>query len=224
MSSCKSLHNEIEFIETIRNSKKVEASNYYIVKISNLMIDDETLKELTMWLITRKDNQPLVSYHTSNSQGEKIIYILFTSADDGQSHFLDGTYSKLISYYLCTITKWLLSREGESFDPDFLTFEADIIEFESHIEIFTFFSVKVYDNHNNLIESLGVKDVHNKTQKEIDDIIKRKSVDLAKISDERKFGVFTKLKRKGGRVVIERMSEYLNSRDNKKYIDFLFQE
>lgn len=243
MSSCKSLHNEVEFIESSRHTKKVSNTNYYCIIISGFDFgntssssgrsDDRTVdidsgrarsdnelsklkSSLAKFFLTQKRNQPLVVYVDHSK-----IYLLFTSVDESQEHFLGGLYHKLISYYSCLMCKWMIKNEYP-----ISIIETNLIEYESHIEIFTFFSVKVYDNKMRCIERLFDDttieiNISQLTEKEIIDILKKEGVNYNDISNADKYGTFAKLRKKGAKIVIDKMEEYLDSRESKKYLDFI---
>ena len=69
---------------------------------------------------------------------------------------------------------------------------------------------------------ISAADIRNRTQQELLRKLREVGVDWSSLSRSEKYGVFYKLKKRRGRVVIVSISEAFDARNTKKYSVFVF--
>lgn len=216
ISSTKRLHNEMINFET-DNAKIIPPNKYYIINItvenknssgslkSNLEFIESQLSSVT--------SNPLSIYYSVNK-----ILLTFSSVDDNESHQLNGNSELIISKYMFSFTKNL---------SDVTNISAKIIQFSTQIEIFAYVSWIIYQTTQETIIRLskGVitsKELHFRTEYELINILETNGVSWEKCDSSEKYGTLMKLGRKKNSIIVVKMSESFDSRENKKYLKFMF--
>ncbi len=210
-SNIKKLNNEMTMLEEI-SDRYISCENYYVIKILMSVGVDKEIQEWTRELLSKnKNHQPLVVYTFGNE-----ICMLFSCLEEGE-HYLSGSHQRLCSEYASIYSRMVGNNV-----------ECKIVEMKTHTQVFTYFSWKVFNNSRRKIIDLSdgqitSKDIMYRTSSEIIDTLKEIGVEWEECPNDLRYGVFYKLRRKRkGKVVISSLSEPFDSRENKKYISFLF--
>jgi len=169
--------------------------------------------DLAKKLLSRNTfHQPLATYVFGNS-----IFLVYSCVDEEQTHYKDGSHHKIISEYVS-----MLSIELKR------TISGSIVELDTRTSVSTYFAWKIHSNSLEFMVEvskgqISLNDTKTKTMGELTIILQDNDVDWnsASLAPE-KYGVFYKLKKKKGKVVIVDLSELFDSRDMKKYTNFIF--
>lgn len=222
ISSTKRLHNEMINFET-DNAKIIPSNKYYIITINCTVENKTSIISLqsnvefieSQLLSTNNDSNcmPISIYYSNNK-----ILIIFLSVDDDKFHQLNGDIELIISKYVFNFTKNM---------SDILDISAKIIQFSTQIEIFAYVSWIIYQTTQETILRLskGVitsKELHFRTENELVNILETNGISWAKYDSCEKYGTLIKLGRKKNSMIIVKMSEPFDSRENKKYLKFMF--
>ncbi len=221
-SSIKNLYNEIANLE-LNSTKFIPHDQFYIVK-SIFLVKEETLHSLTDILnqclqLSPKMSACHYSYVEHNGSTQSDIFelsLLFIFSDQENKHQLDGNHHLIISKYVLFIS---------SVFTDIESIQTSIIQFESNMQLFIYLSWFVYNLSRRvlMIKSDGYitnKEINFRTDSELKELLKEKvSIDWDLLPNEEKYGVLKRIKKKSENVVI---SEQLDVREYKKYINFIF--
>lgn len=214
-SNIKRLRHEMRHLEEI-SDKYIPHDMYYIVKVTGIDAIEGSAKKWGKNFLTRNvTHQPLCSYIFQSGPNINII-LIYSCLENGEEHYIDGSYSKIISQYAS-----LLGRELN------IDVVVNIVEFETRTQLLMYFSCLIHQNSRlSMITHSGNKitlsDIRNHTQQELLEKLSESGVDWSSIPEENKYGVFYKLKRRRGNIVIASLSEAFDTRDIKKYSIFIF--
>ena len=70
--------------------------------------------------------------------------------------------------------------------------------------------------------TITAADINTKTSSELMSMLKESGADWDAISDTEKYGIFYKLKKRRGKVIVSSISEAFDARDTRKYTTFIF--
>jgi hypothetical protein len=206
-NSTKSLHNEMLSLE--KNCDMIiSGDKYYAVKATLDLSDSESGIDVAKKML-QFSPEPISIYH--HDEG---LFILF-SCVEGDQHQLDGKYCAIISKYVQLLGKEFPKKEVV----------CSIIQFDTRIQILTYLSWIVYQTQQNAMikfseGKITQKELHFMTELEL--ISKISS--WSNISDQEKYGTFLKLgTSKNGKLIIKKMSEKIDTKNDKKYKAFLFE-
>ena len=211
ISSVKRLNNEMFEIEN-QSDKYISPTNYYILSISYSEDTDINIRTKAEELLKSRMNQPLCVYYF-----HKTLLLIFSCQEENESHYLNGSYTLIISYYSTTLS---LNVNNNVI--------CKIIEFETRNKLLSYICWKVRWNYTLLLESkseyeINQKDIYNYTLKEICDYLKDLGFDINDCDEEEKYGVLIKLVYDDkGDIVIESISEEIDYLKFKKYYNFIF--
>ncbi len=216
ISSVKRLHNEMINFES-ENIKKIPPNKYYIIyiyittTISN-SINSQDYKEFIESQLSSID-KPISVYYSINK-----ILLIYSAIDEQESHQLNGDIELIISKYVFNFAKNMDKISNIS---------AKIIQFSTQIEIFAYLSwiIDQTKQETMLRISSGMitsKELHFRTDNELINILKTQGVLWEPYDEFEKYGILMKLVRKKNNMIIIKMSEPFDSRENKKYLKFIF--
>jgi hypothetical protein len=176
---------------------------------SNIQLD---LDSLAKKLLSRNiEHQPLSVYIFNNN-----ISLIFSCSEENENHYKNGSYQKIISEYVSS-----LSRELNR------NVDGSIVELESKTTVITYFIWKVHSNSfNYMIENsegvVSINDTKAKTLGELINVLQTVNIIWDDVNSKDKYGIFYKLKKKKNTIIIDSLSEFLDSRNIKSYITFIF--
>jgi len=211
ISSVKRLNNEMFEIEN-QSDKYISSTNYYILSISYSEDTDVDIRSKAEELLKSKMNQPLCVYYF-----HKTLLLIFSCQEENETHYLNGSYTLIISYYSTTL----------SLDVNNNVI-CKIIEFETRNKLLAYVCWKVRWNYTLLLElksnyEISQKDVNNYTLKEICEYLKETGFDIDDCTEEEKYGVLIKLSYDdNGDIIVESISEEIDYLKFKKYYNFIF--
>lgn len=210
-SSVKRLNNEMFELET-KSDKHIDPTNYYILSISYSENTDINIREKAEEFLKFKLNQPLCIYYFN-----KTLLLIFSCKEEYESHYLNGSYTLIISYYSTTLSLDV----GDNVI-------CRIIEFDTRNKLLSYICWKVKWNYTLLLESMSnyevtQKDIYNYTLKEICNSLKDVGFDIDKYNEEEKYGVLIKLDYDDkGEIIVNSISEDIDFLKFKKYYNFIF--
>lgn len=210
-SSVKRLNNEMFDIEN-QSDKYIQSTNYYILSISYSEDTEIDIKSKAEELLKSVLNQPLCVYYF-----DKTLLLIFSCQEENESHYLNGSYTLIISYYSTTLSLDIGNNVI-----------CKIIEFETRNKLLSYICWKVRWNYTLLLETksnyeISQKDIYNYTLKEICDSLKDIGFDVDKCNEEEKYGVLIKLNYDDkGNIIVESISENIDFLNFKKYYNFIF--
>lgn len=211
ISYTKRLKNEMENLE-YQSDKIISPEKYYIIKIYT-PADFNTMKNMGKIFLARNTlHVPLVTYVFQNE-----ICLIFSCMNEDQTHYLNGSQQKIISEYSSYVSVELGC-------PDCIV---NIIEFESQTQVVSYLIWKTYTNsqlcaYNISNKSITMEDINLYTQTEMIEKLGDLGINWEDISSEEKYGIFLKLKKEKNTYMISTLSEYLDARNSKKYINYIF--
>ena len=222
MSYVKKLTNEMILCE--KESVNIIPPNfYYIVKIKfqipqaddNMNLIAE-ISEIALHLAPK----PIAVYYSSDT-----ILLIFpriecsiTNNFDSQHHEFEGNHNLIVSKYVLLFSKQL---------PMTSNISAEIVHFETQIKIFTYLSWIIFQTSQKAMiklsnGSITQKEIQFRTDGELKIILEKQGVIWNNINSNEKYGALIRLKRKKEKTSVMYLSEFLDARDTKKYINFLF--
>lgn len=217
ISNVKKLRNEMTDLEK-ESDRYIPSYNYYILVLTIGTLGEADVKtpselhEISKKMLTRNiHHQPLVSYVFLNN-----IYLVYSCVDEEYEHYKNGSHHTIISEYVSSLSMELKKRVYGS-----------IIELETKTSVATYFTWKIHSNSLGYMVKVSKKKItynntKNKTLGELIIILKENGIEWNDLESCDKYGTFYKLKKKKGKVVIVELSEFFDSRDMKKYINFIF--
>ena len=213
-SYTKKLKNEMENLE-FQSDKIIPFEKYYIIKI-HVLAEYEVIKNLgKIFLARNSQHTPLTTYVFQNE-----IYLIFSRmSSEDQNHYLNGSQQKIISEYVSYVSIEL--KRG---------CEVNIVEFETQTQVVFYLMWKVYTNFQLCAyevsdKSIKLEDINSFTQSEIIEKLESMGINWEEdISNERKYGIFLKLKKDKNSYVISTLSEYIDARNSRKYVNYIFGE
>jgi hypothetical protein len=218
ISNVKKVYSEMTMIES-NSDYCIPYNKYYIL---NLVIKSSTKNsskdnKSNLHILAKKylsrnlDHQPLVVYIFKNN-----ISLIFSCSEENKQHYKNGSHHKIISEYVSIMSRDLKTDVYGS-----------IVELETRTSVATYLIWKVHSNSlKYIIDSsngtISTIDTTNKTLSELKEDLQNIDIILDDVPSQDKYGIFYKLKKKKTEVVIDFLSEFLDSRDIKKYINFIF--
>jgi hypothetical protein len=213
-SYTKKLKNEMENLE-FQSDKFIPSEKYYIIKI-HIFAEYDIIKNLgKIFLARNPQHTPLTSYVFQNE-----LCLIFSRMQEDQSHYLNGSQQKIISEYISYVSTEVQSSNCH----------ANIIEFESQTQVVFYLMWKVYTNFQLCAyeisnKNISMEDINSFTQTELIEKLENIGINWEEdISNERKYGIFLKLKKDKNSYVISTLSEYIDARNSKKYVNYIFGE
>jgi len=209
-SNVRKLQNEMVAIEE-ESDRFVPLDSYYCINITIPELDSDTNDLAIKFLTKNMKHQPLFTYSF-----DKTLLLFYSCMEEGKSHYLNGSHHSLISEY----TSILVLETGKPVN-------CSIVEFDSRVCVSTYFLWKTHDNSKKCMVGssdgkISFVDTKTKTSNELIDILKTLDITWEGIPTHVKFGTFYKLKKRKGKVVISKLSENFDSRENKRYSNFMF--
>ena len=214
-SNIRRLRNEMHLLER-ESDKYIPYDMYYIVKIIGDTVDSGVVEKWGKNFLTKNViHQPLISY-IFQTKISMEIFLVYSCLEEGEKHYLQGSHSKIISQYVS-----LLSQELG------VDIRVSIIEFETRTQVLMYFSYLVHQNSQTAMiiasrNGISAADIRNHTQQELLGKLRDIEVDWSSLPGPEKYGMFYKLKKRQGKVVIASMSEVFDARNTKKYSVFIF--
>jgi len=220
-SSIKNLSSEITNL-IAESTNLIPIESFYVIK-TVVNVNEEILHSFSEIISKCLNFQPKPSacYHSytelQNDIFELSIILIFPFAEE--KHQLNGDHDLMVSKYTYFYSK-IFSESNEILTK--------IIHFESDIQLFMYISWYSYNisrkcmcSHSN--GSVTTKEINFRTDNELIDILGNvEGVMWDELSNEEKYGVISKIKKKKGEFVISTISEILDTREYKKYINFIF--
>lgn len=225
-SNVKRLQNEIITIEENSDSF-IPYDHYYIIKVDIISEDHSKVfhnlvKEISLKSLSDNVRHlPLLVYVFNNT-----VYILYSCLSEGQTHFLKGSHQSLCSEYCSYFFNNITNGIGCTSVVDF-KIKCNIIQLSTQTKVFVYFSWIVYQNSLNCMRSIdkliSERDTNSFPMVELIERMKKNGIDWEEIDNNERYGTFYKLERKkGGKLAIDSLSESLDAREEKRYINYMF--
>ena len=223
------------------STKTIPNETHYIVKVSleeKSISFSETIEKKTY--TSQFTNLRDVVVEILKTDGVLAIYhnqttvLLFFPAAEQLSHQYSGNHHKIVSKYSNLFATRLVSQNSKLIPQQPIPqLTVSIIEFASKIQSITYLGWTIFKhikNHMKILSGNTINDslLNFRTDKELCDILLENGVDWKKLSPEEKYGSICKVCRpnkvsKGStETKIEVLSEMIDARENKKYINFIF--
>lgn len=212
MSCIKTLCNEMIKIEA-SSELSIPSDSCYIVKISFISQRSTPVSYELAELCLKSKPSPLIVYYS-----QSIILLLFASADRVDGHQCSGDHSKIISKYVQFICK-------SPFDLIDIQVFASIVHLTS-TQVITYLSYIIFQTSKEVMMKLSTspidRELYFRTESELKGILEEQNIFWDDIDNHTKYGTLLKLKKKKDKIIIDKMSEKLDFRENKKYNNFIF--
>ncbi len=211
-SFIKMLHHDMVYLE-LSSTKVIPPQSYYIVNISF----DKPIPEDVCAAVAGDMPCICVFYCVDR-------LLLFFSKQD-QEHQCKGDINIIVSKYTCTATKLLHVHYDNANN---VNVTAKLVQFSTNIEVVTYLSWIMHKTFHDTMVRLSkghitAKDLQFCTDTELQEMLQKHGVKWEECKDWEKYGVLLKIMRKktkkGGNV---QLCETFDSRDTKKYIQFIF--
>lgn len=190
-----------------QSDKFISSERFYLVNLQ--FPNEEGLQTVTEDFLYSHTNQPGVVYHHSDT-----IWLVFSCLTEG-SHYLNGSHQEIVSEYFNLI----FSKYG------FIPRKINIVEFETQIQLISYFLWEIFHNSKKTIlkysgGKITPEDLVYNTYSEVISML-NDHTDWEGIPREERYGVFYKLKLTKEGITTLSFSESFDSRNLKKYINFL---
>jgi hypothetical protein len=183
------------------SNKSIDKENYYTIVITfetlELNDNEKNIDDIINFILN-DESKPLLCYYYRNTNSETYeLIILYSSISEINNHHLNGSYCLICSYFACILSK--------NFN---ISSNVKIVEFNTKIEIITYFIYKVTENFNSFISfhlsklyENSAKDKKSKIDIDNDQTFEEKIQIIKKINEnewnaikeEFKYGIFIKL-------------------------------
>jgi hypothetical protein len=227
ISNVKKVYSEMTMLES-ESDYCIPFNKYYIL---NLTLEPSTknnikelkqnktkcikkinLEDLAKKMLSRNMNhQPLSVYIFKNN-----ISLIFSCLEENQNHYKNGSHHKIISEYVSVLSLELKSLINGS-----------IVELDTRTSVIMYLIWKVHSNSLRCIVdksegTISINDTKIQTLGELKIRLNIVDVIWDDIDLTNRYGIFFKLKKKKNTIIIDSLSEFLDSRDIKKYTNFIF--
>jgi len=213
LSSVQKLQNDIVGYEQT-SDHKIALDKYFIVRIESL----DTTIDLTDF--TKKDILAKTLLHTSIICGYvyyNTAYILYSSVDVNNGHFLDGSHQHICSHYAsnCAIKTQKQAK-------------CSLIEFDTRTKILAYFQTKIFENmkESMVYHSHSLVTPYDIAKLSFGELIEKFDAKTESgwsgLSSYECYGSFYKLQIKGSEKKFAVLSELIDMHHSDKYTAYLF--
>ena len=194
------------------SDRYIPPHKYYILILTISDTKSLNLREIAKKMLVKNiSHQPLSAYVFEND-----IFLVYSCVDNEQNHYNGGSHHKIISEYVSGLTLQLKTK-----------IEGKILEFDSKTSVITYFIWKIHSNSLKFMvdvsnDKISSGDTKTKTLGELTLSLQDLGIDWDNLDPVDKYGVSYKLKKKKGKIIVCQLSEFFDSRDMKKYLNFIF--
>jgi len=187
------------------------------VEIPDSLIDIfEKCKEVYKNLI--KERTGILGIYTYNNQAT-LIFGSIEQPFDSKKFYMKGNHHKIISEIIFIFNNLLENN---------YKITTSIVEFYKQLDLIMYLMFKVYTNHNKTLMMLNQKAITNEiintyTREEVLDILSTYNISINNLSSHQLYGTLFKIKMYKNQPRVSLISEYIDARDNDKYLSFIFE-